>query len=439
MSEHQSPSPVAAAEGEGDPIVSSTPASKPLVDRLQAVERTVIEIAGLLNRQLPDRLSKESESAKSHLAALARELGAAFRTLLEDIRDLRGAIGEVVSGSEDRLSRAVTGAETRLADAVTRVSETLGRRLDESVEAAGTQAEGLRDLLDRDRVTLRERLDNSSAAIQGRLDETVAALRALLDEVAAGLKADLEAFRVLPVQLGEGVAAVRDAVGEIAAAHARIEDRLSEVAAATSEEAMRDRVDQTGEALAEKLGEAAGSMRWELQDAVKGVREQLSSLAEGVSAVQAETGERATALQEGLVRVDKLAEAVETIGRRRGFKQIVESDQRIRDEQAAMVDRLAEVGEVLSTHMEEVRAELGELQRAARDAQAGVLAEEIRRRVVDELVTEQMVEAMVERVQGTFEARLQEVLERVESRLEASMPASEPTQRRGRFRRKEQP
>jgi hypothetical protein len=438
MSKHQSPGPVAAAEGEGDPIVTSTPASKPLVDRLQAVERTVNEIAGLLNRQLPDRLSKESESAKTHLAALAREIGAAFRTLLEDIRDLRGAIGEVVSGSEDRLSRAVTGAEARLSDAVTRVSETLGRRLEESAEAAGTQAEGLRDLLDRDRVTLRERLDNSSAAIQGRLDETVAALRALLDEVAAGLKADLEAFRVLPVQLGEGVAAVRDAVGEIAAAHARIEDRLSEVAAATTEEAMRDRVDRTGETLAEKFGEAAGSMRWELQDALKDVREQLSSLAEGVSAVQAETGERATALQEGLARVDKLAEAVETIGRRRGFRQVVESDQRIRDEQAAMVDRLAEVGEVLSTHMEEVRAELGELQVAARDAQAGVLAEEIRRRVVDELVTEQMVEAMVERVQGTFEARLQEVLERVESRLGASVPASEPAQRRGRFRRKEQ-
>jgi uncharacterized protein YoxC len=435
MPEHESPSPVTAA-GVGDPVVSPTHASKPLVDRLQAVERTVAEMASYLKDQLPERLARDSESGRSHLAALARELGAAFRTLLDDIRGLRTSMGEVVSGAEDRLSRAVTGAEGRLADAVTRVSESLGRRLEESAESMGTQAEGMRDLLDRDRVALRERLDGSSAAIQGRLDETVAALRALLDDVAAGIKADLEAFRGLPVQLGEGVAAVRDSVADIAAAHAAIEERLSEVAAATSGEAVRNRIDETAEVLGEKLGEAAGSMRWEVQESLKGVRDQLSALAENLTTVQAETNERGTALQEGLARVDRLAEAVESIGHRRGFKQVVESDQRIRDEQAAMVDRLAEAGQLLSSHMEEVRAELGELQRTARDSQAGVLADEIRRRVVDELGTEQLVEAMVERVQATFEARLAEVLERVESRLDASTP-SEPERRR-RFRRREQ-
>jgi ABC-type transporter Mla subunit MlaD len=431
MAEYQPPSPAAAEVGGGG-RVSSPPPPEPQTDRIRSVERAVGEVTIILNKRLPDQLNQQSEGARSHLSALARELGAAFRTLLDDIRELRTAVGETVATSEDRLSRALAGAETRLGDAVSRASEAVRLRLDEGMAAIEGETASMKEGLHRNQAAMDDRLEGTTAGIQDQLTETMDALRAVLEQTATGLRADLEAFRGLPAQLGEGVAAVRDAVAEMAAAHAGVEERLGQVAAAASAETLRAQMDQTGQALGEKLGEAAGEMRWEVQDVLKGVQEQLGSLAEGVRDVQAETDKRAATLQEGLQRVDKLAEAVETIGRRRGFRHVVESDERIREEQAAMVDRLADAAQVLSSHMEEVRAELGELQRTARDAQAGVLAEEIRRRVVDELVSEQMVATMMERVQTTFDERFQELVSRVDARLAESFP---PGRERRRFRK----
>lgn len=431
MAEYQPPSPAAAEVGGGG-RVTSPPPQEPLTDRLRSVERAVGEVTVILNKRLPDQLNQQSEGARTHLSALARELGAAFRTLLDDIREMRSAVGETVATSEDRLARALAGAENRIADAVNKTSETVRLRLEDGVAAIEAETGTIKEELHRNQTAVDDRLARSTSGIQDQLTETMDALRAVLEQTAAGLRADLEAFRGLPAQLGEGVAAVRDAVAEMAAAHAGVEERLGEVAAAASAETLRAQMDQTGQTLGEKLGEAAGNMRWEVQDVLKGVQEQMAGLGDAVRAVQAETDKRAVSLQEGLERVDKLAEAVETIGRRRGFRQVVESDQRIREEQAALVDRLADVGQVLSSHMEEVRAELGELQRAARDAQAGVLAEEIRRRVVDELVSEQMVQSMIERVQAKFDERFQELVGRVEARLEESIP---PGRERRRFRK----
>jgi hypothetical protein len=79
-----------------------------------------------------------------------------------------------------------------------------------------------------------------------------------------------------------------------------------------------------------------------------------------------------------------------------------------------MTERLAESGRTLSAQVEGVRAELKELERTARDTQAGALAEEVRRRVVDELVTEELVQQMVQRVEETFDLKLQELAGRMD-------------------------
>jgi chromosome segregation ATPase len=402
MVERHSPTP-ARAEAEGDIRLTSAPAAdRPagptFADRLEAVERAVRDVGGILTRQLPQHLSEESENQRSHVDELAVELGGAFRSLVSHLEDLRDDV------------------------------EALGSRV-------GDEATAIRERVGEDGAALREHLDRETASLREHLTETASAIGEFREELSEGV-GRLEAIGALPARLGEGMAAVRDSVAEIAAAHAVIEERLAAVHRSASGEEARARVDETSEALAARLGEAAGSMRWEVQETLSKVHNQLTALTDGLAAVSSEAEARAAALQEGLERVDMLAEAVATIGRRRGFKQVVESDRRVREEQAAMTERLAEGGRLLSAQVEEVRAELEELGRAARDVQAGAMAEEIRRRVVDELVTEQLVQEMVQRVEETFDRRLQELAGRVDAGLGRTEPADFVEPSRGLFRRR---
>jgi hypothetical protein len=398
MAGYESPSPSHPEARGGDHFPSSVPPSDDVAffERLEAVESAVREVGGILTQQLPRRLVQESDAHRAHLADLARELGSAFRQLLEDVEGLRDGMQAELAGVEERLSASVSGT------------------------AASSDA------------GLTERLDDLNRGLSARIEDGVKAMRADAEEQAAALRGELEVLRSLPEAMAEPFAAVRDAVAEIAAAHEAIEDRLEVVAEAASGEALRIRVDETTEALAAQLGDAVGNLRREFLDVSTTLREGLGALSGVVEAARADAQERASSLQAGLERVDNLAEAVESIGRRRSFRQVVESDDRLRAEQEAMTARLSEAGGRLSGRLDEVKSELEGLRKSAHDAQAGLLAEEIRRRVVDELVTEEMVNEMLERLREGFDRRFEELLARVDARLEEM--ATAPT-RRGLFRR----
>lgn len=407
MADHESPGPTQPEARGGDRLPPSTLPDQrgsgvAFFERLEALETAVGRVGGILTEQLPRRLARESGAQRSQLSELARELGAAFRRLLRDVEALRSGLPGEVSGAEARLSAAVN-----------RVLHEVEGRLAEYRQAVGT------------------RVEESTGALADRLEQSDATLRAALDELAGGIQADLHALRALPTRLVEGMSAVREAVGGIADAHGHIEERLDDVSRATSGQEVRARVDEATQALAARLGEAAGNLRWEVQDALNRVHEQLASLTGGVEGVRTDAQERASALQTGLQRVDNLAEAVESIGRRRGFRQVVESDERLRQEQAAMVERLTDAGERLAARLDDVKQELEGLRKAAHDAQAGLLAEEIRRRVADELVTEEMVQEVLKRMQQSFERSFAEMAAQVDARLRAAIEPS----RRGLFRR----
>lgn len=440
MADHQSPGPTQVARG-GDSLPSSTsPHQDPgsgvaFFQRLEALETAVRRVGGILTEQLPRRLAQESSAQRSGLAELAREMGTAFRRLLQDLEDIRAGLPEEISGAEARISASVTEL---LREVQARLAEHR-QAVDARVEAS---ADAVRVRLDEVTVTLRaaqdeaaaglsSKVDGSTAATAAGLEQAVSVMRGALDELAAVVQGDLQALRALPARLAEGMSAVRDAVGEMAASHGNIEERMEGLSRATGEE-VRARVEETGEALATRLGEAAGNLRWEVQDALSKLQERFGSLAGAVEGVRSDAQARASALQAGLERVDKLAEAVESIGRRRAFRHVVESDERVRQEQAAMTARLSEAGEQLTERLEDVKNEVEGLRKAAHDAQAGLLAEEIRRRVADELVTEEMVRAMFERMQESFERMFAELTARVDARLDdaAAVPS-----RRGFFRR----
>jgi ABC-type transporter Mla subunit MlaD len=440
MADHEFPGPTQPEARGGDSIPPSTHfeprdgSGAAFFERLRALETAVHRVGGILTEQLPQRLARESGAQKSQLSELARELGGAFRRLLQDLESLREGLPDEISGAEARVSAAVTRVLHEVEARLSEHRDAVGGRVEDTSAALGTRldetAAALRSRHEEVAADLRSRVDESAAVMAGRLDQAVSGLRAALDELGEVFQADINALRALPERLAEGMSAVREAVGEMAAAHGHIEERLDAVSRASAEE-VRGRVDETSEALAARLGEAAGKLRWEVQDALSRVQEQLASLVGGIEGVRTDAEERASALQTGLERVDNLAEAVESIGRRRGFRQVVESDERLRQEQAAMVERLSDAGERLATRLEEVKQELEGLRKAAHDAQAGLLAEEIRRRVTDELVTEEMVQAVLERMQQSFERSFAELTAHVDARLNA---AGEPS-RRGLFRR----
>jgi ABC-type transporter Mla subunit MlaD len=424
MSEHEFSFPQQIGERTGTPPSAPFGAEQAgaASDRLAAVERAVARLVDLLAERLPEQLAEDAGRQRDRLDELARELGSAFRELVGNVKALRVRVGEEVAASERRVAEALSAAQERLEVATTGVTDALRHRLAEQEaslgERLGEEATTIRQRLETDGTALRERLDRGATDVQERIDGAMSVLRQLVEELGAGFRADLEFLRTLPGQLGGGMAAIRDAVSEIAAAHAHIDERLSAISTTSAETILQERVDELGQDLGERLSEAAGTMRSEVQDALGKVRGELRSLGEGLAAVRADSERRAGELQESIRRVDTLAEAVETIGRRRGFQQVVESDQRRTAAQEALVERLSDAGGRLSERLVEVKSEIEGLRQAALDTQAGVLANEVRRRVAEELVTEEMVTALLERIQATFDQRFAELVTRVEARLE---------------------
>jgi hypothetical protein len=436
MSEREASFPQHMGEGTGTPPPAAVGAAGASSDRLTAVERAVGQLADLLAERLPERFAEDAGRQRDRLDGLARELGSAFRELVGNVQALRVRVGEEVAASERRVAEALAAAQERLEVATSGVTDVLRQRLTEHEVSLGgrlgEETAAIRQRLEGDGTALRERLDRDASALQERLDAAVANLRRLVEEVGAGFRSELEGLRTLPGQLGGGMAAIRDAVSEIAAAHAHIDERLSAISTTSAETILQARVDELGQTLGEILGEAAGTMRRDVKDALGAVRNELASMSQGMAALRSESDQRARELQEGFRRVDTLAEAIESIGQRRGFRQVVESDQRFVAEQEAMVERLADAGERLSERLSDVKSELEGLRQAALDAQAGVLANEVRRRVAEELVTEEMVTALLERIQTTFDQRFSSLVARIEARLE-----DVPRDRRGFGKRRE--
>jgi chromosome segregation ATPase len=423
MVDHHSsePSGAEAPHDDSPPSVLPSAAGPTLDRRVEAVERAVRQVATILTEHLPDRLRQETTTQRAQLQDLARELGVAFRTLRQEAGSLREGVTEEVAAVEGRVGRSIgDGLGTLEAELGERLDRAEGR-LVETTAGVRTEVEAVRGEL--------EALRPDLGALRGDLE----ALRTAVARVGT----EVEALQAMPDRLAEGMAAVREAVGDVASAHASVDERLEEVQASASGEVIRARIDDTTEAVAGRMGEAMGELRGEVHGDLSRLQDRLAELAEAVDRVRADSERHASGLQTGLERVDNLAEAVETIGRRRSFKHVVASDERLRQEQVAMTDQLSEAGEGLTARLTEIKEELEELRRTARDAQAGVLAEEIRRRVVDELVTEDMVKTMVEQAGESFERRLDELAARVDARLDEAVPPR-PVRRRLFRREREQ-
>lgn len=494
MNESQLPESTPDPEERGDDRSSSSPrvGAEAFFRRMDRIERALQELA----RAVPDpqdltrRLGSASQSQRERLGEVSRELSEAFRglettlgsvredlqkvesalerrlgTLPSDLTDVVGTwvrstvegVQERTSGSLDGLRSAITGIEERLTTTLSSTFDATQSRVASSIEALTTplrdlqatigegvrreDVTGLREDVDQMWGRLRRGLAALPTALREALERTSTEVTARLDEVAGDLRVtverDLEAVRSVPPQLAEGMAAIRDAVAEVAGTEALVDEHLGEVRDAIAglpegarravEEALAGatetfRADRRADlekvgagvtaamgALGERLGGTVAAVADELERTLGGsverlegavatvterldgalggaverlqatvgtaaeeaggalgaVDERIDGLAAEVEALRAETEQRAVALTAGIQRVDHLAEVIETLGRRRGFKELMETEQRLKAEQAALVEQLQATGEGLSQRVQGLEEQLASLAEVA--------------------------------------------------------------------------
>ena len=143
-------------------------------------------------------------------------------------------------------------------------------------------------------------LTDTIRGVEGTVRET-------LEAAVADLRTDLEVVRSLPTHVARALQIVRSAVTEIA-------------------------------------------------DSQDGVGDRMAAIEAALQAVREEMGGFAAALEERMAGVDRLTAAIESLGRKRGFKDLVQSEQRAVQQQEEQVSRLVAAAETLAGRVDEVES-----------------------------------------------------------------------------------
>ena len=321
------------------------------------------------------------------------------------LRDLAETVRERARASADEVAQAAR-------EAATGTEESLKVRIQEEEEALGARIAAL------ERAVL-ERVAQSAEESEGRLGGVERALRGRLDEIASGLGSRVD----------EVAAALGTAVGSV---QARV-DRSS-----TFEDvgALGTTLEASAESLRRAVVESRQSLESFLSKTTDRLRADQRKSAERMQTEQAKAGERLTErlsksigeLEAGFARISRLAEVVETLSRKRAFQELVESEQALREEQAAMVSRLREAGgavaeqatslgsriDGLEERLVSAADELGALQQIPAATSQGV-AEAI----------ERLREALQDTLGERFAGEVGGSVERLRAELEAGVPVKE--------------
>ncbi|HWC31713.1 MAG TPA: hypothetical protein VG709_01130, partial [Actinomycetota bacterium] len=155
-----------------------------------------------------------------------------------------------------------------------------------------------------------------------------------------------------------------------------------------------------------RIGE---ELRTEVERAVSSVRENVASL-------RSELERQAAALGEGMARVDRLGDAVETIGRRRAFRKLVDAERDLHREQVALVEELTSAGETVTGAVRDIEARIA-------DAAESVAA--AAERNADEVGAIREVRQVLESFPALLESRLTEAVDAVHADIVATGSRSE--------------
>jgi hypothetical protein len=338
-------------------------------DTAERVEATGARLAGEVEASFDRRLAALSDELPGAVAGRIAELTATWR------EEVRAALQEARTATveQDRnLStqlRAVTDAQSSLAGTVDKLAKAVREERKATAEA------------------LRSTMANTEAA----LSEATAQFTAELRGQAEGTSEELR------VMVGEHVSQLRLAIeGSLAALQASAEEATT---------ALRSDVDSAGGSVRDEVATATGGLRSEVETQASALRSQVDTVSGLLTSLRDVEGALTESVRTALGRIEGLAEIIESLGHRRGFRQLVESEEELREQQVRLVGELTAAGEGLRGHIAstEQRVDaMGEAARAVELAQAQVaervsasvealrgslpaLADELRARAAEEL------------------------------------------------------
>jgi hypothetical protein len=286
--------------------------------------------------------------------ALGRELAAAVDAVTGAVRESAGMQADVATNRIAESGREVLARIQALEDAVhqkvSEAEESTGERLAERDEALRTQVAAVEEAVRAGLGSLEEVFRSGLSAAARGADERVAGvrddLRARLDEID------------------------RDAAGRMDQAVSGIRETLDALAPQLQGGASRDDVD----AVRAALEDAAGSIRTSVAESRRSVEHAVTQATAVLRKAAADERERLAArlsgpldaVETGLARVDRLAGVIDSLSHRRGFRELVESEETLRREQAGFVDRLAETAGGMTERVDSLSTRLDALERDLR-------------------------------------------------------------------------
>jgi hypothetical protein len=357
---------------------------------------------------------------------------AAFRTdvrsFAEETGRMLGELEKEFIGLRDRVDEHAGRLEQRIGsgfEAVERVGESVRGRVEQAEETVGGRVAALEEAalgsIARRAERSEERAAGLERALRGRVEEIEGSLRARIDEVAATLGAAVGA-----VQARVDQAPVRTEVESLGKALEAAADSLRR-AVAESRQALESSLSGTAERMRADQAKVAERMRADQSKAGQHLTERVSKSIGDLAA--------------GFARISRLADVIETLGRKRAFNELVEGEAALREEQVALTGKLQAAATAVSEQATSLGRRIDGLESRLRATGDELGALERIPAEASEHVTE-----AVERLRGALEVALGErfageiagSIERLRSELDAGVPVAEVLSRLDKLARSQE-
>lgn len=373
--EEREPQQPPSQEGAGsfDWFERREPILRALATRFEPLERVVERLVGELGAARADLDAFAQETRKSvaeladGLAAAKSETtertGALDHRIADGLVQLSGALATLrqsLDRHEDRSTRAIDEARAAVSEAEGRLTAALGRAFDSS-----------RTRLDQTGQNLEARIADAAQSTGAQLSERADVLQAQLAEAAEATRARIsEAAEANLAAVDRRQAETAAAVGE---GIRRLEERLAGLADAEEVQSVRAALQDVDTSLRGSLNQLTALVRERQEQVDTGLRQHVTAAAGEIRAEQKRAADRLAerlsgsvrSFEEGVAAVRRLADVIDAMAAKRGFRELVASEEQLRQEQTEHVERLTKSGagmihasETLSARMDQLEVRL---------------------------------------------------------------------------------